>query len=205
MRTRKKNTPCVIRSTNARQSNSTSFGESIKLFFKKKKGDSIRGAEPQYNAYHPNGGASVNYAQTPQRVPAAPAAPIEPAAPVAPAAPAAPAAPTVPLVSIAPEVDLAPEIVVIFESNGETHRVPVQQFPCKIGRDSAAVQLPLPDPKTSRIHAELSYGDGAFFLRDLQSANGTFVNGEKITGAVKLSLDDEVVVGLTRLRFEAQE
>lgn len=178
-------------------------------------GDNRWGSGPRIVMYPNAGDAPAAHAQAPRRAPEAvrpepakaPAAPEAPEisdAPAAPAVPAAPAAPEAPEIPAAPEVDPAPGVVAIYDCDGETRRVTVQRFPCRIGRDSASVQLPLSDPKASRIHAELSYADGDILIRDLQSANGTFVNGEKITDAVKLSPDDEVVVGMTRLRFEVQ-
>ena len=52
--------------------------------------------------------------------------------------------------------------------------------PQLIGRSSEA--LPLRDTTVSRRHAELTPDDGRWFLRDLDSANGTFVNGVKVAG-----------------------
>ncbi|MCZ6735007.1 MAG: FHA domain-containing protein, partial [Planctomycetota bacterium] len=51
--------------------------------------------------------------------------------------------------------------------------------PQLIGRSSES--LPLTDSTVSRRHAELTPDDGKWFLRDLDSSNGTFVNGARIT------------------------
>ena len=45
------------------------------------------------------------------------------------------------------------------------------------GRDPAACQLAFTDPTLSRRHAELFVEQGQLFIRDLGSANGTWVNG----------------------------
>ncbi|MBB6628745.1 FHA domain-containing protein [Nocardioides sp. KIGAM211] len=52
----------------------------------------------------------------------------------------------------------------------------------------------LDDPLVSRQHATLEPGAPAV-LRDLESFNGTFVNGHRIDGAVPLAVGDEVIVG----------
>ena len=49
-----------------------------------------------------------------------------------------------------------------------------------VGRDPAASQLAFLDPGLSRRHAEVWLGQGQVFIRDLGSANGTWVNGQHI-------------------------
>ena len=52
-------------------------------------------------------------------------------------------------------------------------------------------------PSVSRHHLELFYdGEGNVFLTDLNSANGTFVNGQRIKGSVQLKPNDIVKAGL---------
>ena len=72
--------------------------------------------------------------------------------------------------------------------------------PQLIGRSSEA--LPLRDMTVSRCHAELTPDDGRWFLRDLDSSNGTFVNGVKIAGEpVELSPGDQIRCGNTLMVF----
>ena len=73
--------------------------------------------------------------------------------------------------------------------------------PLVIGRGSD-VQLVLADPEVSRRHARLETQDGTVFLRDLESSNGTFLNGRRLTSAIELREGDEVDVGTTRLVVE---
>ena len=71
--------------------------------------------------------------------------------------------------------------------------------PQLIGRSSEA--LPITDTTVSRRHAELTPDDGKWYLRDLESANGTFVNGLQITDRVKLAPGDQIRCGSTLLVF----
>ena len=48
------------------------------------------------------------------------------------------------------------------------------------GRDPAACQLAFVDPTLSRRHAEIFLDDGQAFIRDLGSANGTWVDGAQL-------------------------
>ena len=49
-----------------------------------------------------------------------------------------------------------------------------------IGRGSDN-DIVLDDPATSRRHAHIEYRDGMYVLTDLGSANGTLVNGQRVT------------------------
>src|SRR4029453_1205180 len=66
-----------------------------------------------------------------------------------------------------------------------------------LGRQ-AECDLQLTEGHASRRHAKFSFVDGAVWLEDLNSANGTFVNGTKLTGKVKLTSGD-------RLRFDPED
>jgi len=66
-----------------------------------------------------------------------------------------------------------------------------------IGR-SKRNQLTLDDTLLSRKHCSLTCRDGSLSLTDLNSSNGTFVNGERI-GSRDLQLDDVVELGKTVL------
>jgi len=71
--------------------------------------------------------------------------------------------------------------------------------PQLIGRSSEA--LPLTDPTISRRHAELTPDDGRWIINDLKSANGTFVNGQRVTERRQLEPGDQVRTGNTLIMF----
>lgn len=71
--------------------------------------------------------------------------------------------------------------------------------PQLIGRSTEA--FPLVDLCISRRHAELTPDEGSWFLRDLDSANGTHLNGTRIHERVRLELGDELRCGDTLFRF----
>ena len=55
----------------------------------------------------------------------------------------------------------------------------------------------------SRKHAEVSKNsNGDYFIKDLNSLNGTFVNGSKIKGVIKISLSDKIFIGKLQLSLE---
>jgi pSer/pThr/pTyr-binding forkhead associated (FHA) protein len=69
-----------------------------------------------------------------------------------------------------------------------------------IGREGADIVVD--DEKISRKHAELSLlGPGAWFIRDLASTNGTFVNGTRVTEKVAIRSGNSIRVGDTLFGF----
>jgi pSer/pThr/pTyr-binding forkhead associated (FHA) protein len=57
------------------------------------------------------------------------------------------------------------------------------------------------DANASRKHAELRYeSDGSWTLIDLNSTNGTKVNG-RLVGSITLKPDDRITVGTTEFIF----
>jgi hypothetical protein len=72
---------------------------------------------------------------------------------------------------------------------------------CTLGRGSAS-DIVLADAKVSRKHALIqSQKQYEFWLLDLGSANGTFLNGRRITQPVLLRDRDQIEVGPFRLVF----
>jgi FHA domain len=62
----------------------------------------------------------------------------------------------------------------------------------------------LRDETVSAKHASLRYKDGAFYLTDLDSSNGTFINGSNEPSArVELRSDDMVRLGAVTLKFKS--
>jgi len=72
-----------------------------------------------------------------------------------------------------------------------------------IGRGSD--QIPLTDQTISRRHAELRVKDGTWMLVDLNSANGTYVNGVRIEKPLRLKHGDQIRLGSTLLVYGGDE
>lgn len=82
--------------------------------------------------------------------------------------------------------------------NGERHDL---TGTCSIGRaHNNSVQLP--DNEVSRRHAIIqAQGEREFWLVDLGSANGTYVNGRRISQAVRLHNSDLIRIANNELEF----
>jgi predicted component of type VI protein secretion system len=66
-----------------------------------------------------------------------------------------------------------------------------------IGRDEGC-EVVIPDRQVSRQHARLSPRDNAVFLEDLNSKNGTYLNGQLLTAPTQLRESDEIRVAFAQ-------
>jgi hypothetical protein len=70
-----------------------------------------------------------------------------------------------------------------------------------LGRD-VNNSIVIDDEFVSATHAALTYRGRAWYVEDLGSTNGTFVNGSQVDGLAPLAFGDELQVGQARLRLE---
>lgn len=71
----------------------------------------------------------------------------------------------------------------------------------RIGRGDDA-EIVLVDPGVSRAHAVVEFDGDRPILRDLDSTNGTFINGRRVESQ-PLRDGDELLFGNTKMRFES--
>lgn len=62
-------------------------------------------------------------------------------------------------------------------------------------------ELRPPDDYLSQTHARFNRRDGAWFIEDLGSTNGTKVNDRLLTGPLEVRAGDEIQAGTTRLEL----
>ncbi len=74
-----------------------------------------------------------------------------------------------------------------------------------IGRDDAA-EVMIDDRKSSRKHFKIYFDRGNYYVQDLESSNGTYLNNEKLNREPRmLESGDTIMVGDTALTFEVRD
>ena len=89
-------------------------------------------------------------------------------------------------------------------AQGKEQRIVLKGLPLTVGKLKGRVSVVLSDRSVSRIHARLEGYGGRICVRDLNSRNGTTVNGHKLSPneSVQLQEGDMVCFGRERFRYE---
>lgn len=90
--------------------------------------------------------------------------------------------------------------VTLRQPNSEASRLVLEGDKITMGR-SADCTLPIRDRFLSRHHAEFLWQDGAWHIHDLGSANGTFLNGNRLDSIQRLREGDVVMLGDSELQL----
>ncbi|WP_164017296.1 FHA domain-containing protein [Pyxidicoccus trucidator] len=93
-----------------------------------------------------------------------------------------------------------PAFLYVERGPGVGQLVPVKQGPLVMGRSSSS-DLRLQHPSISRRHAQLIRRADRFFVKDLSSQNGTFLNRTRVTAEAEVMPGDEIAMGNALLRL----
>lgn len=98
----------------------------------------------------------------------------------------------------------APRLVI---TDGRSSRIIITERsgPFVVGRDPGKCSLAVEDSRASRAHFSITEHDGRYFIQDLGSSNGTFVNGALVHEMHPLNAGDTVEFGRTVATFEMAE
>lgn len=91
--------------------------------------------------------------------------------------------------------------LVVVEGEDRGRRYELGDKPVVIGR-SAPAGIVVPDALVSRSHCRVGLAMGEVFVTDLNSSNGTFVAGERITGSFLVAAGERITVGSHVLEHE---
>ncbi|HMP89671.1 MAG TPA: FHA domain-containing protein [Kiritimatiellia bacterium] len=86
------------------------------------------------------------------------------------------------------------------KQDGATKEFELGERSITIGRSPDA-DIILLDEKVSRVHCGIRLWDGEFYIKDLKSKNGTYVNGRRVEVS-KLKTSDVIKIGTYTFTFE---
>jgi len=89
------------------------------------------------------------------------------------------------------------ELVVYAPGEGPLRHT-LDESPVTLGR-GANCSIPVRDRFLSRMHIEFLSKGGSWFVRDLGSANGSWLNGRRVEGAERLHVGDTLSLGETEI------
>ena len=90
-------------------------------------------------------------------------------------------------------------IIAVSPDAGRIHRIDGAE--CLLGR-RLDCHIHINDSRVSRRHARVRRDGDIWQVEDLGSCNGTYVNGRRIQGSVRVRHGDEVEVGASRFRID---
>lgn len=93
-----------------------------------------------------------------------------------------------------------PSIVEVLDAQGAKVQTLALEGTIQVGR-AEACQIKCSDTFVSAFHARLFRRDGLWYVEDIGSTNGTFLNQLKVTSPVEVRAGDRVVVGRTMLEL----
>lgn len=99
------------------------------------------------------------------------------------------------------QLDIEPYLLILGASPGQ-ERWPLQLAKTVFGRQGADIVLD--DPAVSGAHFQIEAFGKEFFLRDLESRNGTFLNGMRVRYSQVLP-GDQITAGKTSLIFRLSD
>lgn len=86
----------------------------------------------------------------------------------------------------------------------ETRIIP-EEYPCVIGKSKRSSDYTLEDHTISRVHARLDESDGEVTIEDLNSTNGTFVNGDRLKPHEPHVISTGDIITLSNLEYEVRQ
>lgn len=99
--------------------------------------------------------------------------------------------------------DLFPDVR---PDNGEydnvNNTIGLCKFPCTVGSIREASDVYIDNPVISKLHACFSYGDKGFFVEDMNSTNGTYINGERLKVHTRVNINNGDILKFAAYEFK---
>lgn len=92
----------------------------------------------------------------------------------------------------------APRLLVVSEPDRDDRSIPLDKEPVTIGRGESC-HIVLGDNYASQFHARVYPQDGGWFVEDMGSTNGTYLNRGKVAEPAPLGVGDQIRIGKTTI------
>ena len=90
-----------------------------------------------------------------------------------------------------------------YQGSGAQQDITIEKDSFILGKEAGEVDGCITGKSVSRIHARISREDGSYYLEDMNSTNGTYLNGERLEyrQKEKLTARDRVMFGMEEFIF----
>lgn len=79
--------------------------------------------------------------------------------------------------------------------------IQIEEFPFFVGKLKTHIDVHIPSPTISRFHAKIIKEDSDYFIADLNSTNGTYVNGEIVKGNEKRKIEHGNEIAFANINY----
>ena len=88
-----------------------------------------------------------------------------------------------------------------WKERGRQKQVVLEEFPCKVGKIKEEVSVVINDVSVSRVHCQFVKKENKIAIMDLNSTNGTFLNGMPLGNGemIEIEKNDEILIGKVKV------
>ena len=91
-----------------------------------------------------------------------------------------------------------PKLELRVDINSMISEIQIKKFPCLVGRLAGECDVLIEEPAVGRRHAVIDCVNNEFYITDLNSNNGIYINGLKIEGSKKIKIRKNEVLKIGR-------
>ena len=98
-------------------------------------------------------------------------------------------------------IDFQDSSIAYLESEFSGERIYLKKFPFIIGKLKNGADHVLESTKVSRLHAKFDYDNGSYYIEDMDSTNGTCVNGSAVNAHSRSIISDTDRISFADINF----
>ena len=94
--------------------------------------------------------------------------------------------------------------MILEDDQGEKEEIRISETPFVIGRTTANADYAGDARGISRRHLQMDYEDGAYYVTDLNSTNGVYINENKIPEGERSIVENGDIIGIGQRRYRVE-